>query len=207
MNSVSPTIYLDMDEVAADFTGGVCRLFGITRNQLEANRKPGEWYIPPALTLACGYKITYEKVGDEIAKWGSKFWSNLAVLPMMDAIIGRIETIDPEWCFLSTPWYHHGNHLPSTAGKIEWLHNQFHEDFDRYILTGKKNRCAHVGAVLIDDRERNCADFIKGREGVYSILLPHEGNSLGAVYQTPESKLAYLELQLNTVVDLILNFN
>lgn len=208
MNSISPTIYLDMDEVVADFTGGVCRLFGITRSQLERHRKPGEWYIPPALTLACGYEVTYETVGDEIAKWGSKFWSNLAALPMMDSIIALAETVDPEWCFLSTPWYHHGNHLPSTTGKIEWLHNQFHEDFDRYILTGKKSRCAHVGSILIDDRERNCIDFCidaKGnkREGVYSILVPHEGNSLGKTYTTAEQRLAYLEVQLNLVLDSI----
>lgn len=200
MNSISPTIYLDMDEVAADFTGGVCRLFGISRAQLEANRNPGEWYIPPAISLATGCNVDYECVGAEIAKWGSKFWSNLSMLPMATEIFNTVEKIDPEWCFLSTPWYHHGNHIPSTAGKIEWLHQHFGEDFDRYILTGKKKRCAHVGAILIDDRERNCLDFTAGREGVYSILFPHQGNYLGAVYVTDEAKLDYLKVQLNIVV-------
>lgn len=203
MNSIIPTIYLDMDEVVADFTGGVCDLFKLSRDTLETNRTIGRWDISHALTSALEREVTYEVIGAEIAKWGSKFWSNLAMLPTASLVISTVKEVDPNWCFLSTPWYHHGNHLPSTAGKIEWLHEKFGNDFDRYILTGKKRRCAHVGAILIDDRERNCQDFISGRQGVYSILMPHQGNSLGETYKTPELKLAYVAVQLNIVVDLI----
>lgn len=203
MNSIIPTIYLDMDEVVADFTGGVCDLFKITRGTLETNRTVGRWDISHALASALEREVTYEDIGAEIAKWGSKFWSNLAMLPTASLVISAVKEVDPNWCFLSTPWYRHGNHLPSTAGKIEWLHEKFGSDFDRYILTGKKRRCAHVGAILIDDREHNCQDFIAGRQGAYSILMPHQGNSLGATYKTPESKLAYVKVQLDSVVELI----
>jgi hypothetical protein len=64
---VSLLIYLDLDEVLADFLGGVCRAFETSRADVEAHWQPGVWGIEAPLSKATNRKALTS--GDV---WGSR---------------------------------------------------------------------------------------------------------------------------------------
>ena len=190
-------ILLDMDEVLVDFIGGVCRLFGITRKELEEHWIPGEWDIFLPLCKAISRTMSSDEFWGKINERGETFWLGLDTMPWINELLKLVQSLTDDWHIVTSP-----SHLPcSYSGKVKWLKNWFGPDFDRFAITPHKEIFACKNVILVDDRQENVIRFREaGGEG---ILFPTQGNSLHKFtdnplhYVTPvlESKINALNLQ------------
>lgn len=202
--SKKPRILIDMDEVLCDFTGGACRLWGITREQLDAQRQPGDWCIVSALSKAIHEidprwasvpldtrpQLSLQHFWTAIQEKGEAFWTELDELHWMAAVIAAVEDATDDWHIVSTP-----SHCPSSySGKAKWLKKVFGSEFDRFALTPYKEIFAGPNVYLIDDREYNCEKF--NIAGGHAILFPSYGNSLHAFSDNP---VEYVQAQLDRI--------
>jgi 5'(3')-deoxyribonucleotidase len=187
---VNPIIYVDMDEVFSDFTGGACAAFGVSREELEAHR--GEsWSIVQALGKASGKELTQEKFWKVIHLRGIEFWESLEVLPWADELFELLQETNLEWHIVSTPW---GNE-ESEVGKRRWLKRYFGHGFDRYHFTKRKYLLSYPGTVLIDDAEHNTKKFASRKPiAGQAIVYPHQGNSLRHLIRYP---LEHVRIELS----------
>lgn len=152
-------VFLDMDGVLANFTGGVDKAHG---KQLDWTRWDGgienreEFWSP-----------IYHKVG------AVDFWSNLEPLPWGHRLISiavSLVGIDNVY-ILSAP-----HREPCATPKIQWVKKHFPIIKDENIIIGRdKNIVAKWDHLLIDDREETMAGFTK--EYGKFILFPALWNS------------------------------
>lgn len=156
-------LFIDMDEVLVDFTGGACKIHGITRKQLEELRQPGQWDIVAAMGLS------NQEFWDPINQAGEEFWAELDPLWWAYPLMRAAKEICDEIYLLSSPSW--GAH--SYGGKIKWI-SQYLPDCN-YIITEHKSLLARPGRLLIDDREENVDQFI-ANDGD-GIKFPSMGNS------------------------------
>lgn len=178
-------IFLDCDELLADFVGGACRVWGVRREEVQAVWEPGLWdcIVPIGRVLeARGSKpLTASQFWKRIDAEGEAFWAGLHPLPWMPDLVAMVEEFGGSegWDVVSSPpisplaW----------AGKVVWLRNTFGPSFDRFALTRRKHLLAGRGKVLIDDRESNVEAFIEA--GGSGILFPAHQNSLHRLKADP----------------------
>jgi len=159
-------ILLDMDEVITDFTGGACRVHGWTRQELEAERSPGEWDI----TKPMG--ITQDEFWAPINAAGSDFWFGLQPLPWIYDVLHMMDSLTDKWFILSSPAWGSASYI----GKVLWLKRFFGHKFDRFCITPHKYLLAKEGALLIDDSPHNVETFRSA--GGRALLFPSRGNDL-----------------------------
>ena len=183
-----PIIFVDMDEVIADFIGQVCRLFQVTPDQVDRLRPNGEWSIVPSLRQL-GKVRDVRDMWDTIDSRGSDFWRTLPVLPGTDKIIQMVSAITDQWYLLSSP----SHSIYSRIGKIQWIKRVFGPTFDRYLLTPHKHLLAGPGRILIDDRPDNVHTFQEN--GGLGILYPHPGNENRGYTAT---QIEWLKIQLES---------
>lgn len=161
-------IFLDMDGVCVDIHIEILRYNGIPVERLQTYPK-GEWYLEKALNCPVAFC-------DE-----TEWWRNLPETPWFKELYSILHQMD-EVYFLSSP-----KAAPHAAsGKILWLQDRFGADFRHFILTSHKHIFARPDAILFDDREKYCEDFI--RAGGRAIVVPSIGNSV----PEPEDMVAYL---------------
>jgi len=195
------TILIDMDQVLVDFTGGVCRMYGICAERLDYHRETKrEWEIlkPLEATLRENGKIAHHKPYGLNQFWadihaeGQNFWTSLEPLPHFTELLDLVTNhpITEEWHVASSP----SRESSSYSGKVAWLKSKLGNDFDRFVLTPHKHLFAGAGRLLIDDRPSNLTKFCD--KGGIGILFPSEGSVLVNVYQLGQT-VQYLEKQLN----------
>lgn len=183
------TLLLDMDEVICDFIGGACRIHGVTREQFEAVRKPGEWAMnePLEALKRLSGPISQTEFWKPIHEAGAAFWRGLHSLPWAEEIYvwlhhrGLQLGDDFEWHLISAP----SIHPSSYEGKVHWIKKRFGGDFTRFALTPHKELFARPNTVLVDDREENLSKFREA--GGKGIIFPSRGNSLHALSADPVS--------------------
>lgn len=167
-------IFIDMDEVLCDFIGGVCRVLGLTRGELEPYRQPGEWEVVSSLDRwdreRGGAGFDLDRFWEVIHAGGEQFWVDLDRLPWFDDVLAVVEHFTKEWYVLSAP----SRDPVCQIGKIRWLQKHIDGKFDRYLLTPHKYLLANSESVLIDDRFENVAKFMN--HGGYGCLFPSFGN-------------------------------
>jgi len=174
-------ILLDMDGVLVDFVGGVCKLFEISRDDLNKHWTLGEWNIVPPLGRAIGMRDAFNTTmfWNEINDGGEKFWLELEEMPWIDDLIKMVEDITDDWHIVTSPSY-----LPcSYSGKIKWLKNWFGDKFNRFAITPHKEIFAQENVILIDDRWKNIREFRES--GGIGILFPSQGNLLHSRSEFP----------------------
>lgn len=187
-------IILDLDDVLVDFVGGVCKLLGITKQDLEKHWTPGNWDIVPSLSKAIGMLDTFKEkqFWEAINDGGEQFWLELEELPWMNDLDQLVIDSTDDWHIVSSPSY-----SPcSYAGKVKWLKNWYGNQFDRFAITPHKEIFACENVILIDDRQENISKFRKaGGEG---ILFPTRGNNL---YSFSDNPLKYVTPILKGMID------
>ena len=162
--SRKPIIFCDMDEVLVDFVGGALQVHSMTREELDAKRKPGTWEISD---IVCN---SMDEFWEPINVLGKSFWTRLQPLPWVEELVKILEPY--EWYIVSTP----SRNPESGLGKQLWCMNYFGSHFDRLIPTKHKHLLAGPNKYLIDDREKNCHKFTAS--GGRSLLFPSMGNRL-----------------------------
>jgi 5'(3')-deoxyribonucleotidase len=175
------TIYLDMDGVLCDFATPSLVAQGFS--EADSIQFLGNWNAgmdlaairsPEKYATSEGMKAYCDDIfWNNIKKLGINFWHSLRPYPWFNSLIAQVEHLGYEWFILSSP----GNHADAAAGKIDWLHAQFGNAFDRFILTHYKETLANEGTLLIDDSEKQCERFYAA--GGRVILFPAPWNHYG----------------------------
>lgn len=158
------TIYLDVDEVLADWKGGVFNLLGVDKSEVIARHPKDEWDV---LTSIPGHsKSSAWRMIDEA---GEGFWAELELSPHAIELYDLCRSLADVY-LLTTPSFHHSSY----SGKAKWIAKHFGSKFRNTIITSAKYKCAKPGALLIDDRPKNCFEFISS--GGDAIAFPTFGN-------------------------------
>ena len=167
-------IFLDVDEVLADWIGGLLSLLSLSPDDLSsrwAKQQPRQWDVTHALGT------TPAKMWPVIDAAGASFWSELAPFPWAHDLVALCTSLAPTVLLTSA-----SKHPSCYAGKAAWLAQHF-PDVPHLIARGCKSHCAHERALLIDDSPHNIAAF--AARGGDTILFPGSGNDLHALASTP----------------------
>lgn len=157
-------IYLDVDEVIAAWVRAALALFELDEKSVFetwATFNPRPWDVFDVLGMP------HNKVWRKIDAAGETFWSNIEPFPWMHELIELCQNYAPVTLLTSG-----SKHSSSYGGKAEWIHEHLGAEFPKAICNDKW-RFAHPGALLIDDRPKNCEEF---RRRGKAILFPSFGN-------------------------------
>jgi 5'(3')-deoxyribonucleotidase len=183
---IRKTCFLDLDGVLADFVGGICRVFDITREQLYERWPEGDWSVYKAL------QISEDQFWTDIDAWGIRFWRELQPLSDYRQIL---ETVEERFgaknvAILTSP----PRNPLAVAGKVEWIQTHLPDYRRRFFVGPDKQLLAHANAVLVDDYDENIRKFREA--GGQAVLCPRRWNS---GWRTDESAKC-----LRSVFDLVL---
>lgn len=157
-------ILLDVDGVLADFVGGVCKAFDRDKEQVIDTWPTGTYDIVNALG------ITQGEFCEKLDGIGAPFWDGLEPYPWATEFYEKLSEHAPVTLLTSC-----SRDPGSAAGKLSWIKRLFGDDFRSYLIGPDKTACAHPGAILIDDYERNTKAF--DAAGGHSIVFPRVWNS------------------------------
>lgn len=149
-------IYMDLDGVAVDLYGGICKLVGGTGDEIyqqapEIDHQVIWKKVMPRLT---GKQYTEEGFKELLEAAGEEFWENLDPYPWFDELWDLCMSVAPV-VIMSSPWT-----IPRAAsGKMLWLMKHKPDALERISLTSVKHHHAHPNALLIDDRSDTCELF------------------------------------------------
>lgn len=154
------TIFLDMDGVIVDFMQGLTNKYGV-----KEFSNPHNWELE--------YEKDFGMSREEF--WlacDNEFWEGLPFTPEaveIFQILGERDLTD-RICILSQPVSH------AYQGKVDWIKKNLPQLYNgkQFLLGPTKHWCAHPKALLIDDNEDHCRDFI--RAGGHSFLIPRPWN-------------------------------
>lgn len=140
-------IYIDMDGVLADFVRGSLRLHNIKFTEEQYNSFGWDYFKEFNLTWQEFFKLI---------DYNAEFWANLDPIPegiyIAKTLIARfgVEKVG----ILSS-----GKSPHSTDGKRAWLRKYLPELEAGATFCCEKWRHARLGAILIDDYEKNINEF------------------------------------------------
>ena len=155
-------IFCDIDEPLADFLGAANTFYGVDIPKADIVK----WELPYER-----YGKTHNTFWDDLTE---DFWRNMPKQPWCDELIDFFESQDGySVCLLTAPAYR------NATGKQRWIRKNLPKFYDekRYLIGPAKSFCAGPDSILIDDREKNCEDFIKW--GGQAIVFPAPWNSWG----------------------------
>jgi 5'(3')-deoxyribonucleotidase len=174
-------VYVDLDEVIADFVGAALRLHGWELEEFLRLHTLGEWGMAPTMG------ISNNQFWRPINLMGERFWKNLDTLPWAHNVVDTLKELEVEWYVVTTP----SNDPGSYSGKVHWIQGFFGSNFDNFFLTKHKSKLANPDSVLIDDKPGNVSSFTEA--GGQGILFPTWGNCLHELRADPVS---YVEKEL-----------
>ena len=170
MEDATPTVYLDMDGVLADFFGGVEKLYGVQHWKDLTSDKT---------------KDLKKEVIDRIT--GTDFFATLPKFPTADGLIDMVKKFTGGTFSINTSPLR-GDHENSGKYKKVWISNNI-ETPAEIIVTGRKETYAKDKAsgtpnILIDDRPVNIQKWQAA--GGYGILYQANRDPLIKVQQALE---------------------
>jgi len=159
------TIFLDMDDVLADFIRGALEIHGITREEFIAQHD-GSWSIVSTLGLS------EEEFWLPIIEAGQSFWQELKLTKHATELMQWVTDQKLDYYILTSPV----STPQCYAGKYLWLQEFLGPAFNCYVPTVHKHLLAKPGTLLIDDSPSICRTFRDG--GGFAIQYPTRYNSL-----------------------------
>lgn len=165
------SICIDLDDVLADTTTYALKWHGVP---IESER---------GFPASCGYDITaaankllgYSRFNVK-SFWNmlpEHFWSTIPKSDLCEWLITRCLSLvgAKNILILTSPTKDGGCH----SGKYEWIVKNLPSELHRqYAISPRKHFCANSHTLLIDDSDRNCAEF-RDRGG-YFIRFPRPWN-------------------------------
>jgi 5'(3')-deoxyribonucleotidase len=178
------TIFLDVDEVLANWIGSLLRLLKRDETEVLAHwgtLSPRPWDVVEVLGVSGN---TVWRAVDEA---GAQFWHDVEPFAYCHELFDLCRSTAPTY-LLTSP----SKHPSSLAGKLAWMQRVFGRDFRDYLVGPAKHACARPDALLIDDSLANCSKF--AAHGGHAILFPGVGNDLHHV--APHDRVAHVADQL-----------
>lgn len=160
---MTPThIFLDMDGVCVDFTGGVEMLFELPPGSLK---KRGVYQLHERLG------ISEAELLEEVDN--GAFWLDLPELPWLDELRDFLHPHRDRLYLLTSPM----PHAECYRDKVVWaMRHGLVSSMGRVIITPHKHLLAKPGRLLIDDLPAHCNLWTA--HGGTSLLFPAEHNGL-----------------------------
>ena len=170
MKDTTPTVYLDMDGVLADFFGGVEKMYGVEHWKQLTNDKT---------------KDLKKEVIDRIT--GTNFFATLPKFDSADSLIDTVKKFTGGNFSINTSPLR-GDHENSAKYKKLWISNNI-EQPDDIVVTGRKETYAKdkgtgTPNILIDDRPVNIQRWQAA--GGYGILYQANRDPLSKVQKALE---------------------
>ena len=161
-------IFLDMGGVLVDFMQPAMASHGIYYQIYPV--RAGWDIIEACNILAPEKKMTGQQFW---RKFDQKFWSNLPKTTLCDTLVRTVEGyVGAENVALLTS----GQWPEAAAGKTEWVRANLPSYRERLIIGTAKEFLAGPDRLLIDDRDKNVADFVAA--GGSAILVPRPWNPM-----------------------------
>jgi 5'(3')-deoxyribonucleotidase len=140
-------IFLDLDGVLVDWSGGLCKLMNIDPMCDEAQR------ILKMDKAISGWKFgSVENVERKVNEAGYDFWYNLELTPWAYNLLHLCEQYSPVYFLTSPGPFHAAGHA-----KLDYIEKHFRST--NTIITKHKEICAGPRYVLIDDLKRNITEW------------------------------------------------
>lgn len=184
VNPTLRTIFLDVDEVLADWVSALLRLLGRDPAEVHAQwsaLSPRPWDVTEVLG------VSGNAMWREIDEAGAGFWHDVEPFPWCHELFALCRSTAPTY-LLTTP----SLHPSSLAGKLAWMQQHFGRDFRDYLVGPAKHACARPDALLIDDSPKNCRVFTE--HGGHALLFPGVDNDLHHI--APNERVGYVVEQL-----------
>lgn len=172
MNMKRWKIYLDLDGVIVDLVTPIFNLHNVWCREDEYPQG-FQWDIMGAcdhLREASGLSPLGMTVEEFWTYPDRSWWANLKPYPTALAFVEWLETGPYDITLLTA---HAGP--ASAAGKVDWINEWLPDYWKKCLIGHPKEECAGPGCILIDDRDKNCADFIEA--GGMAITVPRPWNS------------------------------
>jgi len=155
-------IFCDMDGVLVDFVSGAC----VVHNRAYNAEKAAGVY-----DLHTVWGLSKDDFWEPLRS--RAFWAELGWMPDGQLILEGLEAlVGPENVFLATTPVHGAECI---VGKYDWIKSNLPHYQRRFMVCGSKHGLAHYNSVLVDDHEKNCADFWD--RGAGAVLVPRNWNS------------------------------
>ena len=155
-------IFLDVDEPLADFVGAANTFYGVSMPKEEITK----WELPYER-----YGKTHNSFWDGL---NEDFWADMPKQPWCDELVDFLESQDDySVCLLTAP------NRDNATGKQRWIRKNLPKFYNekRYLIGPAKSFCTGPDSILIDDRGKNCEDFVAA--GGRAIVFPAPWNSWG----------------------------
>ena len=152
-------IFLDVDEPLADFVGAANTFYGVDIPKEEITK----WELPYGR-----YGKTHNSFFKDLTE---DFWADIPKQPWCDELIDFLESQDGySVCLLTAPAHN------NATGKQRWIRKNLPKFYNekRYLIGPAKSFCAGPDSILIDDRGKNCDDFVAA--GGRAIVFPAPWN-------------------------------
>lgn len=164
------TVFLDMDDVIADFMGELHKALNIPYNYSNYPYKKGIWDILGHQIMLNDELVSFEQCNDccDIHFWHYLEWmyDGRDILRM---ILDKFHT--NQIYLLTTPM----PNVCSPTGKTLWVRDNLPEYIKRTIITqAPKHLLARPDTLLIDDKDKNIDGFIEA--GGRGLLVPRLWN-------------------------------
>lgn len=158
------TVYLDMDGVITNFSGGVMERFGI--NATPDNINQWDWFD--------NFGLNRQSMNALLSN-NREFWANLGWTPEGKVLFAVLYQMYGEdlW-LLTTPW---ADNETCKGGKLDWVNKNIPYMANKVIFSFDKSKFATPWSILVDDREETVEKF-KAAGGI-GILVPRTWNTGG----------------------------
>ena len=150
-----------MDGVLADFVSAALKVHNFPADRYNP---AGDYHMEKQLG------ISEKTFWNRIDLAGEEFWSNMGAFSYTKDLINLVDNLD-KWMILSAP----SRNPQCLSGKMKWLQKQFGSKFNKYIFCPAKFKhlLADEKSILIDDSDRNCAQW----DSHLAILFPQRWNA------------------------------
>lgn len=184
--------FIDMDDVLADFIGGILKVHGWTPEKLEEVHDRNRWSVIESMGMTEEEFWEPVRRGSCLFSFSARnFWAHLAIKKFAWDVLNWAESIADEWYILSAPQ----NYAECYAGKVNWIQQYLGDKFENFILTKHKTLFAGEGTLLVDDRKETVEAFREA--GGIGIVYPTRYNRLSSFVDDP---ITYLEKGLHNAL-------
>ena len=155
-------IYIDLDGVISNWLQAACDINEIDIKEPKLYKELSDGAFLDKIDWLNG-----ESVWNKIDEEGTKFWSELKILPWGKKLVTEMEKLGTVY-FLTSP----GECVTAPTGKFEWIKKHFGNDYVlRTIICKDKWLCASPNSILVDDSEHKVDTFREN--GGHSFLWPN----------------------------------
>lgn len=180
-------IFLDMDGVLSNFVNGILvGIYNLDEQEILDTWPAGEWDVSKVIGKP------WEEITQEVNDEGIDFWEGLEMYP--DALpIYTLANALGKVRLLTTPMDVKG----CLEGKVMWAVINLGTHPDDVIFCKEKHLLARPDAILIDDKQKNIAEFEEA--GGLTVTVPRPWNAMG--FLEPIGHKYVLETLLATVTE------